>query len=172
MSNSTISLEKSVRTCDVNVGEAHRIQSDRFFNPYSMVCVPWNGLNSKGQPVCPDSFNTKTAGCHSAEDRVVVENGLRPKYINYVTLGAQGISGHIYGNEMAYKDSLARDNFNDSRDTLTGNFGHQWTANVDHTGCSVGAYERGMAQMSQNVRKQAMLQNGYMSNSYKAYSGN
>ena len=81
-----MSLEKSVRTCDVNVGEANRIQSDRFFNPQNMVCIPWNGLNNKGQEVCPDSFWTKTPGCDSSEDRVMVENAQRPKYMNYVTL--------------------------------------------------------------------------------------
>lgn len=49
----SISLEKSVRTCSVNTGEANRIQSDRFFNPQNMVCIPWNGLNNKGQEVSP-----------------------------------------------------------------------------------------------------------------------
>ncbi len=168
---SSISLEASVRTCDVNVGEANRIQSDRFFRPSSMVCIPWNGLNNKGQEVCPDSYNTKTPGCDSAEDRVMVENNLRPKYFNYVTLGAQGVGGHIYGNETAYKNSIARDKFDHSRNNLTGNFGTQWSANVDYTGCSVGAYERGMAQMNQGNRRQAALQNGYLANSARNAAG-
>ena len=73
----SISLEKSVRSCSVNVGEANRIQTDRFFNPSNMVCIPWNGINNKGQEVSPDTFYTKSAGCDSAEDRVMVENSLR-----------------------------------------------------------------------------------------------
>jgi hypothetical protein len=166
-----ISLEAAVRTCDVNVGEATRIQSDRFQNPYNMVCVPWDGLNSKGQEVCPDSFWTKTPGCDSAEDRVEVENAQRPQYINYVTLGAQGIAGHIYGNASAYSESVQRDKFDASRNQLTGNFGKQWTANVDYTGCSVGAYERSMAQMNQQMRAQAAMQNGYNAASNRAHGG-
>ena len=36
-----------------------------------------------GRRVCPDSFYTKSAGCNSAEDRVVVENNLRPQYAEF-----------------------------------------------------------------------------------------
>ena len=104
-----MSLEKSVRSCSVNVGESNRIQSDRFFNPSNMVCIPWNGLNNKGQLVSPDSFYTKTPGCDSAEDRVMVENAQRPNYMSYVTLGAQGIQGNIYGNMDAQVNAQARD---------------------------------------------------------------
>src|SRR3990167_157272 len=155
----SISLQKTIRSCSVNTGESERIQSDRFFNPNLMSCPLWSGLNNKGQEVCVDSFYTKSAGCNSAEDRVVVENVLRPKYMNYVTLGAQGIAGHIYGNNMeAEVNSLGRDKFDDSRDKLSGNFGLQWGANVEYNGCSVNAYERAMAQMSQQERNQAYLQ--------------
>lgn len=164
---SSISLEKSIRTCDVNTGEANRIQSDRFFNPQNMVCIPWNGLDSEGREVCPDSFWTKTPGCDSAEDRVMVENAQRPKYMNYVTLGAQGISGHIYGNEDAVRNTASRYKFDKSRDNLTGNFGLQWGSNVDYSGCSVGAYERNMAQMNQQYRQQGYLQNEAIANQYR-----
>lgn len=169
---SALSLEKSVRSCDVNVGEANRLQSDRFFNPQNMVCIPWNGLNNKGQEVCPDSFYTKTAGCDSAEDRVMVENSQRPKYMNYVTLGAQGIQGDIYGNVDAQVNEQARAKFNASRNQITGNFGKQWGADVRYTGCTVGAYERAMSQMNQGLRQQNFLQNGAMANGYQAYAGN
>lgn len=169
---SSISLQKSVRTCSVNVGEADRIQSDRFFNPSNMVCIPWNGINNKGQEVCPDSFWTKTPGCNSAEDRVVVENVLRPKYMNYVTLGAQGIAGHIYGNNVeAETNAIGRDKFDKSRNDVSGNFGLQWGANVQYQGCSVDAYERAMSQMNQQMRNQAYLQNGAISAQYKQASG-
>lgn len=166
-----ISLQSSIRTCDVETGEAPRIQSDRFFNPYNMVCVPWNGLNNKGQEVCPDSFWTKTPGCNSALDRVDVENSLRPKYVNYVTLGAQGIEAPIYGNEMAFRESVGRDKWDMSRNRVTGNFGLQWMANTDYTGCSVGAYERAQAQMNQALRAQGALQNGYKAYANRAASG-
>lgn len=171
MSGGAISLEKSVRTCDVNVGEANRIQSDRFFNPQNMVCIPWNGLDNEGREVCPDSFYTKTPGCDSAEDRVMVENAQRPKYMNYVTLGAQGIAGHIYGNEEATRQTAARYKFDKSRDNLSGNFGLQWGANVDYQGCSIGAYERGMAQMNQQLRQQNFMQNGAIANAYRQDGG-
>lgn len=170
----SISLEKSVRTCSVNVGEANRIQSDRFFNPQNMVCVPWNGLNNKGQEVSPDSFYTKTPGCDSAEDRVLVENAQRPKYFNYVTLGAQGVNGDFYGRSSSdnFRDAMGRDQFDQSRNKLTGNFGKQWGANVAFQGCTVGAYERNQAMLAQDQRGQNFMQNGYMANAAMASAGN
>ena len=170
----SLSLEKSVRTCSVNTGEANRIQSDRFFNPNVMVCPVWNGINNKGQEVAPDSQVTKTAGCNSAEDRVLVENALRPQYSNYVTLGAQGIAGHIYGSEDAVRDTASRDKFIRSRrqgEGGTGNFGIDFGAKVNYQGCSVGAYERNQAMMAQSLRNQNFLQNGYMANSYRGQAG-
>lgn len=172
MSGGAISLEKSVRTCDVNVGEANRIQSDRFFNPNNMVCIPWNGLNNKGQEVCPDSWYTKTPGCDSAEDRVMVENSLRPKYFNYVTLGAQGVAGHIYGNVAASVNSAGRTKFDDSRNKITGNFGKDFGSTVQYQGCSINAYERNMAQLDQQLRSQNAMQNGFITNSYRKIAGN
>jgi len=177
-----MSLEKSVRTCDVNVGEAPRIQSDRFENPQNMVCIPWNGLDNLGREVCFDSFYTKTPGCDSAEDRVMVENSLRPQYANYVTLGAQGIAGNIYAdpNSADYRNSLTRTAFDASRRTGVpgtgfsgvGNFGQQLGADVATTSCSVGAYERGMAQMAQAERGETFLQQGAMAYNYQRAAGN
>jgi hypothetical protein len=167
----SMSLQASVRSCDVNVGEANRIQSDRFFNPSNMVCIPWNGMNNKGQEVSPDSFYTKTAGCDSAEDRVMVENAQRPKYMNYVTLGADGIEGHIYGNVSEVYESAAKKKFDDSRNEITGNFGTQLGAKVLTTSCSIGAYERGMSQMAESQRKETYLQNQYVTNSNRNYAG-
>lgn len=175
MSNGALSLEASVRTCSVNVGEANRIQSDRFFNPTNMVCIPWNGVNNKGQEVCPDSFWTKTAGCNSAEDRVMVENGLRPKYMNYVTLSAGGINGGIYGNRSAWNEANAREkmlaNITSDKKFGTGQFGNDFGASVKYGGCTVNAYERGQAQMAEAYRNQNALQNGYIANSYRQQAG-
>jgi hypothetical protein len=137
-----------------------------------MVCVPWNGLNNKGQAVSPDSFYTKTAGCDSAEDRVMVENNQRPKYMSYVTLGAQGIDGDFYGNEDAVANTASRYAFDKSRDQLSGNFGTQWGANVANTSCSIGAYERNMAQLAQDERAQTFLQNGQIANNNRMAAGN
>lgn len=176
MSGGAISLESSVRTCDVNVGEANRIQSDRFFNPNNMVCIPWNGINNKGQEVCPDSYYTKTPGCDSAEDRVMVENSQRPKYVNYITLSSQGIDGHIYGNVEAATQTAGRQKWLDSRDNNkfyggSGNFGKQWGANVEYSQCGINAYEKAQAQIAQAGRNQAAMQNGYQSYSNRNHAG-
>jgi hypothetical protein len=195
MSGGTISLERSIRSCQVNTGEANRIQTDRFFNPNNMVCIPWNGLNNKGQTVCPDSFYTKTAGCDSAEDRVMVENSLRPKYFNYVTLGAAGVQADIYGNGGQVADqvnSLDRAKFLNSRNSITGNYGSQFGANVQYQGCTVGkapcntgsqgsdgyqgcsitAYERNMAQVNQQLRSENYMNNGMLASTYQRSGGN
>ena len=91
-----ISLNKSVRTCKVNVGWAPRIQSDRFENSDAMMCPVWNGRDLAGRAVCADSFYTKREGCNSSSDRITVENSLRPQYMEYVTLDAAGIDGDMY----------------------------------------------------------------------------
>jgi hypothetical protein len=164
---STLSLQKSVRTCSVNTGEAERIQSDRFLNPGNMVCIPWNGLNNKGQEVSPDSFYTKSEGCDSALDRVAVENSQRPKYFNYVTLNAQGVNGEFYGGP--YANTIKRDQFDKERSTITGGFGYvnQLGADVQYTGCSVGAYERGQAEIAQANRQMAFANNANTAENYR-----
>lgn len=167
----SISLEKSIRTCNVNTGEAPRIASDRFLNPNNMVCIPWNGIDLTGREVCPDSFYTKTPGCDSAEDRVMVENAQRPKYMNYVTLGAQGINGDFYGNEEAQRNALGRSRFDASRNKISGNYGLQFGSNVEYTSCTNGAYERGMAQMNQNLRQQGFMQQGAMAQQMRRVAG-
>ena len=93
MSAGSISLQSAIRTCDVNVAWANRIESDRFLNPSNMLCPIWSGVDSTGREVCVDSFKTKRAGCNSALDRVDVENNLRPQYSEYVNLQALGIDG-------------------------------------------------------------------------------
>ena len=83
----SVSLDSAIRTCKVNTGWASREESDRFLNPTNMLCPLWNGQDSAGRRVCPDSFVTKSRGCNSATDRVVVENNVsRPQYMEYITL--------------------------------------------------------------------------------------
>jgi len=91
------SLESSIRTCQVDTAWANRAQSDRFLNSNALMCPTWGGTDLVGRQVCPDSFNTKSAGCNSALDRVVVESHLRPQYMEYISLNAQGIQGSMYG---------------------------------------------------------------------------
>jgi hypothetical protein len=94
----SISLLGSINVCKVNTGWADKIQSDRFENPSNLLCPLWNGQDNFGRLVHPDSFITKNAGCNSADDRVAVENFLRPQYMEYVALDAAGFQAPLYGN--------------------------------------------------------------------------
>lgn len=171
--SSTISLQASVKTCSVDTGMANRIQSDRFQNPNNMVCIPWDGRDLTGRSVCPDSWYTKREGCNSAEDRVLVESDLRPKYFNYVTLSAGGLDGNIYGNVSAAVDSASRNQYIQSRGDVTGHFNSSFSADLyEASSCSLNAYERAMAQMAQNGRAQNAMQNGFKAASYKSCGGN
>lgn len=87
---SQISLTGSLRTCKVDQGWAPRIQSDRFENPELLVCPVWSGYDNTNRPVCVDSFYTKSPGCNSPLDRIDVENYLRPQYMEYINLDAEG----------------------------------------------------------------------------------
>lgn len=103
-----ISLEKSIRTCKVDPGWANRYESDRFLNPNQMSCPMWNGYDTYGRPVCADSFNAKTAGCYLPEDRIIVENNLRPRYMELVNLSAGGIKGEIYQDSYLQQDAAVQ----------------------------------------------------------------
>jgi hypothetical protein len=82
---SIVNLESALRTCKTNSANAERVLSDRFLNPRNMVCPVWNGLDAAGRVSCADGFKTKSSGCNSAEDRVGVENVLRPQYMTYIS---------------------------------------------------------------------------------------
>ena len=103
----SISLNGSLRTCKVNTGWADKIQSDRFENPNLMSCPVWSGRDLTGRLVCENSFMTKTAGCDSASDRVLVENAQRPQYMTYVQLDAEGIMQTTNMNAAESKMGLA-----------------------------------------------------------------
>lgn len=91
---SYLSLQGSIRGCNVDAGWASKLQSDRFLNPNQMMCPVWTGVDTAGRGVDSEyGFYTKNQGCNSALDRVVVENDQRPKYMEYVTLDARGIRG-------------------------------------------------------------------------------
>ena len=163
MSAGSVSLESAIRTCKVNTGWANRVESDRFLNPSNMVCPVWNGVDTAGRRVCPDSFNTKTAGCNSAQDRVVVENNVsRPQYMEYITLSANGIQGNIYGNTMGHANSQLRSNALSGVHNITGQFGQvtDYGAQVAPS-CGIRPYREAMSQESQQRREQQSLNAGY-----------
>lgn len=160
---SNLSLDASIRTCKVQTGESQRIQSDRFLNPNNMVCIPWNGLNNKGQAVCEDSWYTKTPGCRSANDRVSVENELRPQYSDYINWNMGGLQGNIYGsNASAQSSTCHASKFADSRSKITGNFGNQWQS-TNYATCGVNSYERAMASMAKAEREGSAANQAYLS---------
>lgn len=181
MSAGAISLESAVRTCKVDTAWANKIRSDRFLNPAEMVCPVWNGYDVAGRPVAPDSFVTKSAGCNSAEDRVVVENNVsRPQYMEYINLNANGVNGNIYGNTSAFQASGARNaQLKNEVTNVTGQFGYQsnnLSGNIETPCHDVNApynprtaYARGMA--SQMNRNAAMMNNGMIAEGYRRRSG-
>lgn len=166
-----VSLTSALRVCRVDAGEANRIESDRFLNPNNMLCPIWSGVNLKGQSVCPDSFWTKSAGCNSAEDRILVENGQRPKYFDFITLNAAGLQGNIYGNVDEHQQALSAQKTLDNVYNVTGSFGNDFRATRAVTSCSLNAYERGMAQKAQTMRQQGAVNNSYKAQNYRSCSG-
>ena len=144
---SNLSLEASIKTCKVDTAWANRAESDRFLNPALMTCPIFNGYDSAGRPVCPDSFYTKSAGCNSAEDRVLVENGLRPQYAEYINLSANGYGSSIYNNTMAWENqNLTNTDMSEVRTSPGyGNAGYDMMANT-LSNCKYNQYERAMNQ--------------------------
>ena len=161
---STISLESSIRTCKVDTSYANKIESDRFLNPQNMVCPTWHGYDSAGRPACLNSYNTKTRGCHSAVDRVSVENDVsRPQYIGYLPLDVAGIKGNIYGTTHSSNKLHAINE-------VAGNFGAQRGATTQ-PGCGNYSYKRATAQEAQSGREQQYTNSAYSMQAYKTLGG-
>jgi hypothetical protein len=175
---SNLSLQASIRTCKVDQGWANKIESDRFFNPEYMMCPVWNGRDLTGRRVCPDSFWTKREGCNSAEDRILVENGLRPSYSSYVQLDAAGIQG-AFDSSPGYNGDRTRHGFplnsqtrNQSRQQFlerTGSFGTDFSAVFPN--CASYPYTRAMAESSQANRGIQVLSHSFNSNRMRDSSG-
>ena len=161
MSAGSVSLESALRTCKVNQSSANKVESDRFLNPYNMLCPIWNGHDLAGRQVCPDSFMTKSRGCNSAQDRVIVENNVtRPQYMSYITLSRNGIAGEIYGDTTSYDNSQLRTNNLNKINELTGQFGNVTGFQQIIPGCAEQAYEKAQHQMhAQNQRQQQHIKN-------------
>jgi hypothetical protein len=169
-----ISLESSIRTCKIDPAYAAKVQSDRFLNPGNMVCPIWNGYDSAGRPACPASFNTKNAGCNSAEDRVFTENYQRPQYVQYVNLSSGGIDGEFYGptppHSMTQWSQMKGASDLHAINNISGNYGLQFGSNV-FPNCGVHAYARGMQQNADAMRKFSSYNQAYKSNYMKNLSG-
>ena len=167
MSAGTVSLESAIRNCKVNTAWANRVESDRFLNQQNMVCPLWNGQDSAGRKICSDSFNTKSAGCHSATDRVEVENNVsRPQYMQYVTLSSDGINGKgMYDNNTSQRNSMMRTEDLRKTHKMSGYAGGDRGASI-YPSCGYNAYKDGMAQNSNNRRneqaKKDDIHEGYM----------
>lgn len=101
------SLEAALKTYKVNVGAAPRLESERYIGTGEFkMCPRWGGNDLVGRAITPDSYYTKAPGCHSALDRVLIENQItRPRYYTYIALSPEGMNGDIYGTRAA--DRLA-----------------------------------------------------------------
>ena len=166
----SLSLTKSIRTCKVDTSLSDKIQSDRFLNSNNAVCIPWSGQDITGRKICADSFYTKSAGCNSSLDRVLVENDVaRPSYMEYINLSAAGIQGDMYGN-IPVEETLQASQFEESRNAITGNYGIQFKAN-DVPACNIYAYERIMAEQAEYDRMAQYTGAAYTSHTNKMKCG-
>lgn len=167
----TISLESALRTCRVDSGWANKVQSSRFLDPALMVCPVWNGLDNAGRKVCPDSFVTKTAGCNSATDRVIVENNVsRPQYMEYITLSANGIKGNIYGDNSIQQSSQVRTRGLKNALNYAGHFSTQFGGEI-YPSCGMSPYDNYSAHQADNNRRKQAMQQYYEGYTRKAMSG-
>lgn len=143
---SIVNLESALRTCKTNSANAERVLSDRFLNPRNMVCSVWNGLDAAGRVSCADGFKTKSAGCNSAQDRVGVENVLRPQYMTYISdnLGSSYNKNYMIpegvkqeGFEMVDEKGFSRMQLNE----ITGSTGGQLNSQVYPATCNPSPYD-------------------------------
>lgn len=158
-----ISLQGSIRTCKVDTAFADKLQSDRFMNPSNMLCPVWNGVDTTGRSVCPDSYWTKQGGCNSAMDRVLIENELRPQYMEYITLDASGIRGgqQCPKNKMNADAKCARTKMSNVH-LQTGQFGYQtgFSQNIypNCLSCPTSQVNDGSSVVEQYIKTKEMFQ--------------
>ena len=142
-----LNLESALRTCKVDTAYQQRIQSDRFLNPKNLVCPVWNGLDTAGRVACADSFYTKREGCNSAQDRVGVENILRPQYMQYISDSLGSSYNKNSPTPEAPTSAIGVEGFMDFEtkakqySDITGNFGNQLAHNVYPRTCSARRYD-------------------------------
>lgn len=179
---SYLSLNGSLRTCKVEQGYAPRIQSDRFENPGLMTCPVWSGFDLANRPVAYDSFYTKSAGCNSPLDRVAVENDLRPQYMEYINLDAEGFryptlteSGNsamscknASTNMSCYNSGVKRINMK-NLDVVTGNFNVSPSNGQIQSRC--GNYPDQLAARQIQNREMQAVQHAVQGNHMRTASG-
>lgn len=165
---SELSLQKSIRTCKVDTGNANRLDSDRWLNVNNLLCPVWTGRDLAGRQVCADSFYTKSEGCNTPEDRITVENDLRPKYFDYVALNAAGVTGNIYSgvSSPAMAANAAKMK---SINSWSGNYGLQFDADIRNTTCSLDPYQAQVDAMKARQKQAALTQ--YFNTGYRMGSG-
>lgn len=168
---SSLSLMKSIATCRVDTAQSDRIQSDRFLNSSNLICPTWNGMDSVGRHVQKDTWYTMSAGCNSARERVNIENDLRPKYFEYVTLDASGINLN-YGPDTPFSVMKTKQAamYDHNIAVNTPNFGGQFQA-TNIPSCGMNSYERAMSQLAQENRGAAYANSAYKSNQSKCNGG-
>ena len=144
------------------------MESDRFLNANNLVCPLWNGVDTAGRIVCPDSFYTKRAGCNSAEDRVFVENSHRPQYSEYINLSFGAIAGsdntahQIYGNTMGWNSAGAAKDELQQMQNITGSFGNlNQPSAMAYPGCQTGHTTEYMKAMKQEADAAMQMAEGY-----------
>lgn len=164
-----LSLQKSIRTCKVNTGWSNRIESDRFLNSANLMCPTWTGFDLAGRRVCENSFYTKSPGCNSSNDRIVVENDLRPDYVSYIALNAAGIKGAIYANKSAQDNANAFAQHVSDINKVTGQFGQQWSSDITNNSCSLQPYDSMMSSLKDRNSQAAF--NAYFSQKYRSSAG-
>jgi hypothetical protein len=167
---SSISLLGSIQTCKVDAGWANKIQSARFEDPSLMICPPPTGYDIQGRKVCKYSFNDNIPGCKPPSERVDIENDLRPKYMEYVTLNAQGFdSSSMYKNNMDFANSEQRTQMLQRIDQNNPHFGNDFGANIKPR-CE-NQYSQAMSQLGYNNRNTQQYNEGFQSNQMRRYSG-
>lgn len=174
---SELSLQKSIRTCKVDTGNADRLDSDRFLNANNTLCPVWTGRDLTGRQVCSDSFYTKSAGCNTPNDRIIVENDVvRPKYFEYIPLNAVGVTGNIYGttkeptpgtisSQAMTTESIRLQQMQQSLP----NFGVGMEAQVRNYSCSINPYEAQVAASRRRIDTATL--SSYFNQPYKMQSG-
>lgn len=176
-----ISLQGSIQGCRVDTGWASKLESDRFLNPQLMICPVWNGFDTAGRRVCPDSFWTKNAGCNSALDRVAVENYQRPEYSSYVTLDMEGLEGNMDPGYDEKSDGYGEVPSLRGINNITGRFGlvSDYRADI-RSNCVQYPFAQKYCNGNQDnnptddyaTRRMVAMQNGYRSYNNRLASGN
>jgi hypothetical protein len=128
----SLSLQSSLNHCNkVDVAWANRMESDRFFNPANMVCPVWDGTDSVGREVYPDSARIKTYGCNQAIDIVTVENNVsRPAYFNYIDRLSQPFESNAATESQADVMQALSSKRHDQSYPGYGNYGYQMSNNT------------------------------------------